>query len=201
MSGFFYLLIAEESFINMRYHMDRFSVFSKNTERNGSQIRSRDKVSHEFKWDLTPIYASDTEWKKEKSRWTDQIKEINKFKGKLSSSAEFLLQCVQFQSHMQKEFSRLYSYASMKSDEDIRKSRYIEKKQELEQLHTEYATRFSFFEPEIATIGKGLIDRFIRKEPGLKKYRFLLFDILRRKNSGQSGNDSRRPLCGLFHIQ
>ncbi len=161
--------------------MNQFSVCFKNTEKNGYQVRSRDKVSPEFKWDLTPIYASDTEWEKEKSGWASRIKEIGRFKGKLSLSAEFLLKCVEFQSHMQKEFSRLYSYAHMKSDEDIRKSRYIEKKQELEQLHTEYATKFSFFEPEIAALGKGMIDKYIREESGLKKYRFLLHDILRRK--------------------
>ncbi|MFO7891011.1 MAG: oligoendopeptidase F [bacterium] len=156
-----------------------------------SQSRKRKQISDEFKWDLTDIYASDKEWEKEKEKWSSRIKEIATFKGKLSSSAEFLLNCVEFQSHMQKEFSRLYSYAHMKSDEDIRKSEYIEKKQELEQLYTEYATEFSFFEPEIAAFDKGLIERFIQEKDELKKYAFILRDIIRRREHMLSENEEK----------
>jgi len=156
-----------------------------------SQLRKIKQISDKFKWDLTDIYASDKEWEKEKQKWSSRIKEITQYKGKLSSSAEFLLKCVEFQSHMQKEFSRLYSYASMKSDEDIRKSEYIEKKQELEQLYTEYATEFSFFEPEIAACDKGLIERFIKEKDELNKYAFFLRDIMRRREHMLSENEEK----------
>jgi len=161
--------------------MDQFLFSFMGQENNQSGTVNRENISDEFTWDLTDIYTSDKEWKNAKEKWTGKIREVTKLKGKLSFSADFLLECVEFRSFMQKEFSRLYSYAHMKSDEDIRKSEYIEKKQELEQLYTEYATKFSFFEPEITAIDKGLIDRFIQEKDELKKFTFLFHDIIRRK--------------------
>jgi len=169
--------------------MNLYTVSFFKSER--SQSRKRKQISDEFKWDLTDIYDSDQEWEKEKEKWSARIRNIAQYKGKLSTSAEILLNCVEFQSHMQKEFSRLYSYASMKSDEDIRKSEYIEKKQELEQLYTEYATEFSFFEPEIAAVDKKLLENFIQEKEELKKYAFILRDIIRRREHMLSENEEK----------
>jgi oligoendopeptidase F len=75
----------------------------------------------------------------------------------------------------------LYSYASMKSDEDTRNSEYLGMKQEMQQLGTDYSSKSAFIMPEIAKMDKEQVDAFIEEQPGLKVYKMPLYDVLRMK--------------------
>jgi len=146
-----------------------------------SQTRERAEVPVEGTWKLEDLYTSDEAWNKAKQNWAAQFDNILKYKGKLANSASELLACLEFNSDISKEFGRLQSYAAMKSDQDIRDSKYLAMKQELQQLVTDYGSKASFVEPEIAAMDRQKIDEFIEKEPGLKIYKMYLYDIQRRK--------------------
>jgi oligoendopeptidase F len=146
-----------------------------------SQTRERAQVPVEDTWKLEDLYASDQAWEQAKKDWAAQFDNILKYKGKLANSASELLACLEFNSDISKEFGRLQSYADMKSDQDIRDSKYLAMKQELQQLITGYSSKASFIEPEIAGMDKQKIDEFIVKEPSLKIYKMYLYDIQRRK--------------------
>jgi oligoendopeptidase F len=107
--------------------------------------------------------------------------EVLKYRGKLAGSASELSACLEFSSNISKEFGRLHSYAAMKYDEDTRNSKYLAMKQQVEQLSTDYSSKASFIEPEIAKMNKEKIDEFISKKPGLKVFKVYLYDIQRRK--------------------
>jgi len=146
-----------------------------------SQTPERAEVPVEHTWKLEDLYTSDEAWNKAKQKWAAQFDNILKYKGKLANSASELLACLEFNSEVSKEYNRLQSYANMKSDQDIRDSKYLAMKQELQQLVTDYSSKASFIEPEIAGMGKQKIDEFITEEPGLKIYKMYLYDIQRRK--------------------
>lgn len=146
-----------------------------------SQAHTRSEIPVNDTWKLEDLYASEAAWEKAKQKWAAQFDEVLKYKGKLNSSASELLACLEFDSRLSKEFGRLQSYANMKSDQDTRDSKYLAMKQELQQLVTNYSSKASFIEPEIASMDKQKIDEFIAKEPGLKIYKMYLYDIQRRK--------------------
>jgi len=146
-----------------------------------SQTLERAEVPVEHTWKLEDLYTSDEAWNKAKQKWAAQFDNILKYKGKLANSASELLACLEFNSEISKEYNRLQSYAAMKSDQDVRDSKYLAMKQELQQLITDYNSKASFIEPEIAGMDKQKIDEFIAEEPGLKIYRMYLYDIQRRK--------------------
>ncbi len=146
-----------------------------------SQTRDRAEVGENDKWRLTDIYTSDDAWRKAKDELVSQFDKVTQFKGKLSHSAGDLLACLDLNSNISKEFSRLVSYAHMKSDEDTRDSNYMAIYQQIQQLFPEYNSKASFIEPEIAAMDKEKIDRFIVSEPGLKIYRMFLDNIQRTK--------------------
>jgi len=156
-----------------------------------SQTRPREEVPEKYKWDLSDIYSSDEIWRKAKDDLTKRMDEIVKYKGKLTSSAGTLLECMEFNSSLEKEFTRLYSYASMKSDEDTRNSKYLGMRQEMSQIGTDYSAKAAFIESEIAAADKSVIDTFIKKEPGLSKYEMYLNDIFRRKAHKLSEKEER----------
>ncbi|MCH7557006.1 MAG: oligoendopeptidase F [Planctomycetes bacterium] len=146
-----------------------------------AQTRERSEVSVTYKWKLEDLYVSDEAWNKAKQELAAQFDEVSGYQGKLASSASELLACLEFDSRVSKEFGRLYSYASMKSDEDTRNSEYLAMKQEMQQLGTDYNSKAAFITPEIAKMDKGKIDTFIGQERGLKIYKMTLYDIQRKK--------------------
>jgi len=146
-----------------------------------SQTLERAEVPVEHTWKLEDLYTSNEAWNKAKQKWAAQFDNILKYKGKLANSASELLACLEFNSDISKEFDRLQSCASMKSDQDVRDSKYLAMKQELQQLVTDYSSKASFIEPQIAGMDKQKIDEFIAEETGLKIYKMYLYDIQRRK--------------------
>ncbi|MBN2180862.1 MAG: oligoendopeptidase F [Sedimentisphaerales bacterium] len=146
-----------------------------------TQNRERANIAEEYKWKLEDLYATEQAWKDSKEKLISQFNDIEKYKGKLAASASDLLACLELNSNLSKEFGRLFSYASMKSDEDVRDSKSLAMKQELQQLGTDYSSKAAFITPEIAEMDKKKIDAFIEQEPKLKIYKMPLYDILRMK--------------------
>ena len=146
-----------------------------------AQTRERAEVSEQYKWKLEDLYASDQAWNKAKQELAAQFDEVARYQGKLASSASELLACLEFDSRVSKEFGRLYSYASMQSDQDTRNSEYLAMKQEMQQLGTDYNSKAAFITPEIAGMDKSKIDTFIEQKRGLKIYKMALYDIQRKK--------------------
>lgn len=132
-------------------------------------------------WNLKDLYRSDESWSKELQKLAGQFDKVLGYKGKLGGSGGQLLGCLDFDSDISKEFGRLYSYASMQSDQDTRESKPLGMKQQLEQIMTEYNSKASFIEPEILGMDSQRIDELIKQEPKLKIYKMYLYDILRTK--------------------
>jgi oligoendopeptidase F len=156
-----------------------------------SQTRERTEVPIEHKWKLEDLYASDQTWNKAKQKLVAQFDEVLAYRGKLASSASELLACLEFNSRLSKEFERLHSYSVMKCDEDTRNSKYLAMRQEMEQLGTDYNSKASFIEPEIAKMNKNKIDEFITEKPGLRVFKMYLYDIQRTKAHRLSEKEER----------
>ena len=146
-----------------------------------AQTRERAEISDKYKWNLKDLYPSDEAWEKAKQKLVGSFNEVSEYQGKLANSASELLSCLEFHSEVSKEFGRLYSYANMKSDEDVGNSKYLAMKQEIQQISTDYSSKAAFIRPEIAQMDKEKIDEFIKQKRGLKIYEMPLYDIQRTK--------------------
>ncbi len=144
------------------------------------QVRDRSEIAETYQWKLEDLYPSDQAWEQAKEALADRLDQITQYQGKLDDAAT-LLACLELDSDISKAFGRLYSYASMKSDQDTRVSKYLAMRQSVEQIMTEYGSKAAYIEPEIIKLDAETIDRFIKAESGLKVYRMYLMDILRRK--------------------
>lgn len=144
------------------------------------QMRERSDIAAAYQWKLEDLYASDQAWEQAKDELAVNLGQIGQFEGTLAD-APSLAACLELDSDMSKAFGRLYSYASMKSDEDTRQSECLAMRQAVEQLMTEYASKASYIEPELVKLDAETMTKFIAAEPRLKVYRMYLFDLLRRK--------------------
>ncbi len=158
---------------------------------SAAQQRERSSVPDRYKWDLSQIYPSDQAWRAAKEKLASDIPSIRAFKGTLGSSAQKLADALELVSRLSKEFSRIYVYASMMSDQDTRVSLYQGMQQEMTQLGATFGAETSFIEPEILKIEAAKIDSFIGSEPRLKVYTFYLHDILRRRAHTLSDSEEK----------
>jgi len=156
-----------------------------------AQTRERADIAQEDTWKLEDIYESDEAWAAAKDQVAARSDEVLAFQGTLADSPSRLLACLKLNNDIDKELSRLFSYASMKSDQDTRESKYQGNKQMLRQLRTEYGSKASFVNPEIASMDKKKVDAFIQREPGLEIYRMLLNDVLRTKAHRRSASEEK----------
>jgi oligoendopeptidase F len=146
-----------------------------------AQQQERKKIPEKYRWDLSLIYPDDQAWRAAKDKLVAGIPAMSPFKGTLGSSAQKLADALELGSRISKELSRLYVYASMRSDEDTRVSTYQGMQQEMTQIGANIGAETAFLEPEILKIDRATIDTFIAGEPRLKVYTLYLDDILRRR--------------------
>jgi oligoendopeptidase F len=157
----------------------------------GSQSRDRSKVAKEDTWRLEDLYESEEVWQASKGKMVHALDKLVQYKGKLATSADVLLSCLNLNSDLSKEFDRLYAYASMKSDLDTRVAHHMGMKQEMAQISTNFNSKLSFIEPELVKMEKKDIDRFILESPELDVYRFYLYDLQRRKEHKLSEKEEK----------
>jgi oligoendopeptidase F len=166
-------------------------VFALYTPGINAQTRERSEIPEQYKWNLGDIYATDDAWTAAKDALAARFDEITAFEGRLTESPQRLLACLKLNSEIDQELSKLYSYASMKSDQDTRESENQGKKQILQKLATEYGAKASFISPEITALDDAAIDDFIQREPGLAIYDMFLRDTLRTKAHQLSASEEK----------
>ena len=152
--------------------------------------RNRDNIPEKYTWNLADLYPTLELWKKAKAKLIGDLPSVDVFRGTLSASSRSLLGCLSLVSTLSKEYARLYTYASLRSDLDTREGQSLAMVQEMAQVGSDFAARTSFVQPEILSLDIATIDSFIKREPGLEIHRHELHDILRRKeHTGTEGEE------------
>jgi len=131
-------------------------------------------------WDLTDLYPNDAAWEAERAAVAARLPEIAAFRGKLGQGAGTLRQVLQLQSDLGLKLSRLYVYAGLKADEDLRNAPNQERRQKATDLATAYGEAGSWMNPELLTLGQAKVESYLASDPGLAKFRFQLEDVVRQ---------------------
>ncbi len=164
-----------------------------------AQERDRSKIADQYKWNLADIYPSDAAWKEAKQKLIEELPVVKKYQGTLSSSTQQLLGCLDLVTNLNKEFTRLYTYASLSLDQDTRVQSYLGLQQEMSQLGATFGAKTAFIEPEILKIDQVQVQEFLKSEKKLEIYRHYLDDILRRKaHTGTEGEEKIIADAGLM---
>ena len=148
-------------------------------------------------WDLTDLYPSDAAWDEARKKALADVPSLTKYKGKLGDSADTLAAFMVAQSDLNRTISRVYTYASLKADADLRVSANQEKQAQAIDLYTAFGEAVSWASPELLAVGKAKIDGFIASNDTLKKrFDFALADTLRQADHTLSP-ESENLLAGV----
>ena len=130
-------------------------------------------------WDLRDIFPTDAAWEAERQSILAAIPSLKAYQGKLGSAAS-LKAMLQAQSDLNRRTARLYSYASLKADEDRRVAPNQERKQQAQDVFTALGEATAWASPELVALGSVRVEALIAADRGLDKFAFGLRDTLRQ---------------------
>ncbi len=144
-------------------------------------ILERSEIEEKYKWDLTHIYSSEDLWEKD-FKWVDSnIKQYEKFQGKLGTNPEILAECLKFDDEIGIKLERLYLYSMLAKDSDLRVTSYQSMSDRIKNLFTKVSSANSFIRPELLSIPDEKLLGLIENED-LKIYKHYIDNLLRTKS-------------------
>ncbi len=143
--------------------------------------KKRSEINEKDTWDLSVLYKNTEAFKEEYKKLKDDIKEIEKYKGKLLESADTLLNFLKLEDTLERRLYKLYYYAHLNFDVDTTNAKSLELTAEISQLITIYSTLTSFVDSELLKAEYAKILNFYNEKPELLTYRFNLENLYRYK--------------------
>src|ERR1700704_1141041 len=131
-------------------------------------------------WDLGDLYPTTEAWLSEYDRVKIEVQQLENYKSTLGSSAAAMRTALDSIARANKETSRLFTYASLKADEDLSNPRNQERKQQAGALNTLIGETTAWLAPEILSLGASQVQAFLHENRELAaRHDFFLNNILR----------------------
>jgi len=143
-------------------------------EKEVQKLPKRSEVKIEDTWRLEDIFATDELWEAELEDVKGLIPNIEAYQGKLAEGAETLFAALQTEVEVGQRLGKLYTYASMRHDQDTADSVHQSQKARVTTLYTELGAASSFMTPEILTIDETKLADFVASYDELKVYEHYL---------------------------
>lgn len=144
-------------------------------------IKERREVPKEAQWDLERIFKTDEEFQKEIEAVRKQIDEFAKLEGHTTESAKTFYRSITAGNEIERRLNKLYTYASMKSDEDVANTENQAKKEQVVNLYNYASSKMYFQTPELLNTEKEVIESFYQAEPKLLEHKTNIEEVYRYK--------------------
>jgi len=141
----------------------------------------RSEIPDRYKWNLSELYADEAAWQKARADAAARLPSLSAFRGHLGDSPEALWKALDALFALDLDLTRLYVYASARSDEDTRAAGPRELKQAAQRLGVDFGAASSWIRPEIISLDAERVRAFQKAEPRLAPYRVYLEEALRWK--------------------
>lgn len=131
-------------------------------------------------WDLSELYADWASWDAARQKVLADLPSLAAWKGKLGDSAATMAAALTAISDMTKEAERVYIFAHLNADADVRVGKNQERVGQASDLLTALGEATAWQSPEILALGAAKVESFIAADPALKsRFAFGLRNTLR----------------------
>ena len=143
-------------------------------------IPKRSELTKEDTWATEDLFENDDAWEAAYQKAKEIPGSLAAYQGKLSE-AQTLLEFLRLDDEAGLALSALYSYASLKSDEDTSVSKYTEMVGRAYSLYVETGAACAFATPEIMKLEPARLEQFYTELPELALYRLCIARILEKR--------------------
>ena len=150
---------------------------------------SREEIDSKYKWDLSSMFPSDEAFETGLEELKAYCPKLLAFKGKISTSAQALLEFLQLEDQMNLLLYKIINYAERKSDEDTRVAKYQAYVANATSAYTQVSEATSWFAAELLAIPAESVEKFYAEVPALEFYRRKLNKILNQREHTLSAEE------------
>lgn len=150
---------------------------------------SREEIDSKYKWDLSSMFPSDESFEAGLEELKAYCPKLLAFKGKISTSAQALLEFLQLEDQMDLLLYKVINYAERKGDEDTRVAKYQAYVANATSAYTQVGEATSWFAAELLAIPAESIEKFYAEVPALEFYRRKLNKILNQREHTLSAEE------------
>ena len=151
------------------------------TNADEKKVPERSDIDQQYRWATETIYTSDEAWEADFDRLEPKIEQLAAFRGTLADNANTLLAFLQLRDAISPVFEKIWVYASLKSDEDTRVTKYLGMQDRLRGMAVKWGQATAWVEPEISSIDQGTLDKWMDENKDLALYRHYFDDLFRQK--------------------
>jgi oligoendopeptidase F len=156
----------------------------------------RTEIPVAWLWDVNALFASD-------QAWEEEYKEVEKKYGDYDCSAfenkladkQTLLACLTCMDDMARRMEKLFLYANVRHDEDVRESKTTAALAKIGALYSKAFANFSFVEPQLTTLDNALLQSFIA-DPDFAAYDYRLKRVISAKSHVLSAGEEKLLTLG-----
>ena len=150
---------------------------------------SREEIDSKYKWNLSSMFPSDEAFEAGLEELKAYCPKLLAFKGKISTSAQALLEFLQLEDQMNLLLYKIINYAERKSDEDTRVAKYQAYVANATSAYTQVGEATSWFAAELLAIPAESVEKFYAEVPALEFYRRKLNKILNQREHTLSAEE------------
>ena len=140
---------------------------------------SRDQIPESDRWDLTQLYPTLDDAKKELTKIDKSLKKFKTYRGKLLQSKETLLEALQMYEDVNRRLGNFAVYTHQSYDLDTRNADFQALYGQLQSLYARFGEATSWMTPEILAANPKDVKKLLKKD--LKVYEQFFDNILRAK--------------------
>ena len=161
------------------------------------QVKLRNQIEDKYKWDLTPMFASDEKWQEEFDALSAKLPMLDEYAGKLDCE-ENILACLKLSDELSASYGELYVYAYQRRDEDAGVAKYCAMCDKVDALGVKFGEKSAYITPELTALDGEFLLALSRKEE-FADYDYQLCEIVRRKQHTLSAAEEKLLAgVGLF---
>jgi oligoendopeptidase F len=144
-----------------------------------AQTGDETAVDPENTWDLTELYPTVEAWNRAREEVLAELPKIEARKGTLGESADSLYAAYRQVSDTLRKGSRVFVYASLNADEDLRDSETQERRQLAQIMFSQFNEATAWMQPELIEVGREVIESYLAEDERLEPFAFQIDDSLR----------------------
>ena len=161
------------------------------------QVKLRNQIEDKYKWDLTPMFASDEKWQEEFDALSAKLPMLDEYAGRLDCE-ENILACLKLSDELSASYGELYVYAYQSRDEDAGVAKYCAMCDKIDALGVKFGEKSAYITPELTALDGEFLLALSRKEE-FADYDYQLCEIVRRKQHTLSAAEEKLLAgVGLF---
>ena len=141
----------------------------------------RSKVKTDQTWNAESVFRSPEEFETEVKELVESLPDVAKFQGHLGDSAESFLQAMETMEMIAHRAAKVRVYASMSSAVDATNQQAAGMHGKATSALARVSAATSFVDPELLTIGKTKLRRWLKVDPRMKLYEHYFDDLFRKQ--------------------